>query len=189
MGVYRGPPSPFVGGGQPLEPGRLPPSSLAVQVDDPPYSSLTRGVAVLAIIIGMWQPSLLGLPQLGYRRHLVQPAVEVVNDPPFGQRAWLSTVLRSWQPGPPQPILARRLNAALEAVPEDNPPFSSRTTVLTILRAWAPPPPQPAVLETQRKVYAPLDISLALHTFSQEKLKVLTLLPRCVDQFDTSLQD
>lgn len=42
------------------------------------------------------------------------------------------------------------------------------------------------MLETQRKVYAPLDISLMLHTF--DKLKVMTLLPRCVDQFDTFLQ-
>ena len=45
----------------------------------------------------------------------------------------------------------------------------------------------PVILETQRKIYAPLDISLALHTF--DKLKVYTVLPRMVDQFDTALED
>lgn len=45
----------------------------------------------------------------------------------------------------------------------------------------------PIILETQRKIYAPLDISLAFHTFP--KLKVLTLVPRCIDQFDTFLND
>ncbi len=45
----------------------------------------------------------------------------------------------------------------------------------------------PVILETQRKIYAPLDISLAFHTFP--KLKVYTVLPRLIDQFDTFLQD
>lgn len=42
------------------------------------------------------------------------------------------------------------------------------------------------MLETQRKVYAPLDISLMLHTF--DHLKVYTVLPRICSQFDTFLQ-
>lgn len=45
----------------------------------------------------------------------------------------------------------------------------------------------PKLLATQRKVYAPLDISLVLHTFEQAKLGVYTVLPRIVDQFDTFL--
>lgn len=45
----------------------------------------------------------------------------------------------------------------------------------------------PIMLETQRKIYAPLDISLAFHTFP--KLKVYTVIPRMVDQFGTFLQD
>lgn len=43
----------------------------------------------------------------------------------------------------------------------------------------------PIMLSTQRKVYAPIDISLMLHTF--HKLKVFCVLPRMVDQFDTDL--
>jgi len=41
----------------------------------------------------------------------------------------------------------------------------------------------PVLLRTQRKVYAPLDISLLLHTLPL--LKVYTVLPRIVDQFNT----
>lgn len=41
----------------------------------------------------------------------------------------------------------------------------------------------PTLLRTQRKIYAPADISLAFHAFPH--LKVYTLLPRCVNQFNT----
>jgi hypothetical protein len=43
----------------------------------------------------------------------------------------------------------------------------------------------PTLLRTQRKFYAPVDIALAFHSFPH--LKVYTLLPRCVEQFDTKL--
>lgn len=43
----------------------------------------------------------------------------------------------------------------------------------------------PVLLETQRKIYAPIDISLTFHTFS--RLKVYTVLPRIFDQFDTNI--
>lgn len=43
----------------------------------------------------------------------------------------------------------------------------------------------PVMLSTQRKVYAPIDISLALHTLP--RLKVYTVLPRICDQFDTQI--
>jgi hypothetical protein len=45
----------------------------------------------------------------------------------------------------------------------------------------------PKILETQRKVYAPLDISLVFHTFPL--LKVYTVLPRIVDQFNTMIHE
>jgi hypothetical protein len=41
----------------------------------------------------------------------------------------------------------------------------------------------PVMLRTQRKVYAPLDISLKLHTLPL--LKCYTVLPRIAEQFDT----
>lgn len=46
----------------------------------------------------------------------------------------------------------------------------------------------PDILRTQRKVYAPWDISLMLHTFKVVPMKIYTVLPRIVDQFDTNLQ-
>jgi len=43
----------------------------------------------------------------------------------------------------------------------------------------------PTILKTQRKVYAPIDISLAFHTLPH--LKVYTVLPRVCDQFGTEI--
>ena len=41
----------------------------------------------------------------------------------------------------------------------------------------------PVLLRTQRRVYAPLDLSLCYHSF--QHLKVYVILPRLADQFDT----
>lgn len=43
----------------------------------------------------------------------------------------------------------------------------------------------PVLLATQRKVYAPIDISMTFHSHPQ--MKVYTVLPRIVDQFDTEI--
>ena len=45
----------------------------------------------------------------------------------------------------------------------------------------------PTLLRTQRKIYAPWDISLLLHTYPL--LKVYSVLPRVADQFDTELPE
>jgi len=45
----------------------------------------------------------------------------------------------------------------------------------------------PVMLATQRKCYAPLDISLAFHTLS--KLKTFVILPRVAEQFDTYIPE
>jgi hypothetical protein len=45
----------------------------------------------------------------------------------------------------------------------------------------------PTLLRSQRKVWAPLDLSLIFGTFEQEGIKIFTLLPRTVDQFNTNL--
>jgi GR25 family glycosyltransferase involved in LPS biosynthesis len=44
----------------------------------------------------------------------------------------------------------------------------------------------PHLIATNRDCYAPIDISVTLHSFSQ--LKVYTLLPRIVEQFNTEIQ-
>lgn len=45
----------------------------------------------------------------------------------------------------------------------------------------------PTILATQRKVYAPMDISMMFHTLP--KLRVFTVLPRICTQFDTDLPE
>lgn len=44
----------------------------------------------------------------------------------------------------------------------------------------------PVLLRTQRKCYAPIDISMNFH--SHPEMKVYTVLPRIVDQFETNIQ-
>jgi GR25 family glycosyltransferase involved in LPS biosynthesis len=44
----------------------------------------------------------------------------------------------------------------------------------------------PMLLSTQRKIYAPIDISLALHTLP--KLKTYCVLPRLAEQWDTVIE-
>ncbi|MBM2845741.1 MAG: hypothetical protein HW407_1053 [Bacteroidetes bacterium] len=45
----------------------------------------------------------------------------------------------------------------------------------------------PALLRSQRKVWAPMDLSLIFGTFEQEGIKLFTVLPRMADQFNTNL--
>lgn len=45
----------------------------------------------------------------------------------------------------------------------------------------------PAMLQTNRRVYAPIDLSLMFHTLPQ--LKCYVILPRVADQFDTFLPE
>jgi len=144
VAIYRQPPSPFIGGGQPLDPRPLPPDTTAVPENDPPFSSGLRSAAVLAVIVGMWQPAFAGLPQLGNRRVLVPEAVAAEVQPP-ARRDWLTTVLRAWEPAPPQPQVAWRVSPAELAVAENDPPFGQRTWLPGVLRAWEPGPPQPQV--------------------------------------------
>lgn len=97
MGIYRVPPSPHIGGWQPLAPRKLPPSNLAV----------------------------------------------AVNDPPLGQRTWLTAILRAWRPLPPQPQVAWKLSAGLLNVPADRPPFGQRLWLSGVRGMWQPDPPLP----------------------------------------------
>lgn len=159
--IYYPPPPPFIGGKGPFLPRRLPPSELAVPVNDPPFSSRLRSVATLAIIIGMWQPSLLGLPQ-GRARFIVQPGPVVADNPPFTSRTVLPTILAAWEPPPPQPQVAKKLPASIIAVPENNPPFSQRSSLSTILDTWQPKVP----LRIQR-VFVPKILAVDNPPFGQ----------------------
>lgn len=141
MGIYRIPPSPFVGGWQPLAPRKLPPSDLAVQVDDPPFTGSARPSVQLATILQAWIPP-PPQPQVAWK---LNPALEAVPDdqPPPTSWRWLSTVLFAWQPGPPQPQVAWRVSPAILAVPADSPPFGQHLWLSGTLQMWQPLPPPP----------------------------------------------
>ena len=77
------------------------------------------------------------------RRFVVQPFIEPpVNDPPFGLRPWLNTILKSWeviwtsQARPPQ------VQPFIEP-PVNDPPFGIRPWLLAVRSAWEPGPPDP----------------------------------------------
>ena len=173
MAIYRLPPSPFLGGRQPLEPRKLTPSELDVAVNDPPFGQRTW----LAGLLRAWQP---GPPQPQAPWKLSPSIIAVAeDDPPFGQRLWASAVLQAWQPGPPAAIRARfvippaevevllttrpwllailrswqiepprpwfgwDVHPSIEAVAEDQPPFGLRSWLSTVLVAGQPGPPPP----------------------------------------------
>ena len=139
MAIYRPPPSPHIGGHQPLAPRELPPIVLAAP-GDPSFAGSRRGVVqiVTARIAWISPPP---RPWFGWK---LNPALEAVptHDPPFGQRRWLSTVLHRWEPGPPSlyPVGKRVPRDAV-----DNPPFGRRDWLSSVLRAWIAGPPQPQV--------------------------------------------
>jgi hypothetical protein len=130
MAIFRLPPSPFIGGRQPLDPGPLPPAITAVPEDNPPFGLKTG----LWSIISAWQEP---FPRQA-SRFLPQELV-VVNDPPFSGRNHLSGIIDQWQPDPgPQRQQGKHVPVSVSAVPEDNPPFSQRSHLPVILGLWQP---------------------------------------------------
>lgn len=75
------------------------------------------------------------------RKFYVPDTPAVVNDPPFGQRLWLKTVLDAWRPPPPDFVYQTLLPQGAQV---DDPPFDGRRLRMpTILETWRPPPPEP----------------------------------------------
>ena len=170
MAIYRLPPSPFVGGRQPLAPKDLNSSAEAVEVNDPP--SRSNATLLVAILIA-WQPvSIPPQPQrftpqvaaevrVPYQAHpeiligwmypeyslpqlprKLPVYVTAIDNPPFTSRTTLPALI-AWTPPPPQPWFGYKLNPALEAVEVNDPPFTSRTNLPSIISSWIPPQPQP----------------------------------------------
>jgi hypothetical protein len=91
MGVYRHPPSPHIGRGQPLEPRKLPPSITAVPENNPPFGLKNP----LWPILRMWQP-FVPLPWPGWK---LPPSISAVpaDNPPFGRRGLPAHIIESWR--------------------------------------------------------------------------------------------
>lgn len=119
-----GPPLPTLG-------EKLVQSGVAPQVDDPPFAQRHPLGELVA-----WQPALL-LPQ---RPAIIAPLIGQVvtpDNPPFGQRLWLATIVRLWQPIP-QLFIARYFPQPFFP---DNPPFGFRChDGLLGRRDWWNPP-------------------------------------------------
>jgi hypothetical protein len=185
MAIYFHPPQPFVGGHQPLGPGKAPLDATAVPENDPPFGGKNllwavlvawqtvaptaqfrpgvpqEAVAAEAPVLSSrpWLPTVLGSwegePPIVTTQRVV-PQGQPEDNPPFGVRQWLPGVLAAWQ-APPSPPSARSVAPPAEAV-TDNPPFGLRPWVATVIEAWKPTVPlTPPRLLPQEFVAAPVD--------------------------------
>lgn len=169
MAIYRLPPSPFVGGRQPLDSRDLNPSAEAVEVNEPPPKV---NPILLATILIAWQP----LPFTLQPQRFTPQEFVAAEQVPF-TRNNIDTILTWWIPPSPQPQvsvklvtefvveekipfrqvrspyyvdylipqLPRRLPLDILAVAVNDPPFGQRIWLNNIVRAWEPPPPLPTI--------------------------------------------
>lgn len=93
MAIFYHPPQPHIGGRQPLEPRKLPPSITAVPEDDPPFGLRQP----FWPIIYSWQP---GPPIFRKQITVLQEAVVAADNPPFGLRQSLLPIIAAWQLDP-----------------------------------------------------------------------------------------
>src|SRR5690349_1636793 len=108
MGIFRQPPSPFMGGGQPHGPRKLPIAVTAVPANNPPFT-VGGPFAIKAATVAIAQPnqwtySFLGATQPFGSREL-QPGLpgQSVNAPLFihpARRPSQAMLVTIWQPNP-----------------------------------------------------------------------------------------
>lgn len=114
------------------------------QVDDPPFAAPGLEASLHAAWLQPWS-----MPQ--QTKYLLQETAEAVDEPSYGLKPWLTTILDQWRISWP----AQRVRPLPEAFFEqvDDPPFSGLDLRSTILRAWQPPPsaPQTAKLFVQEE--------------------------------------
>lgn len=167
MGIFRNPPQPFVGGRQPLEPGKLAPSLSAVPANNPPIGKL---VATVALVTAMWQPV---VPYFQVQQKVVQPGIpapvfvpkssvpraiynswipqvglfvgsgpfvpEEVDLPSVNTSNSIWGIYSSWVKTDPLPQLQRKL--VQPGVAPANPPASRQASFWATYAAWAPVAP------------------------------------------------
>lgn len=125
MGHYYNPPSPFIGGRQPLAPAQLTPPSGPLPSNPPPLQRFpietyaAWAPPVVIILPGPFVP--------------IQPP----NPPP---PPFLDPVYRSWEVPPPAFQIARNTTPASGPV-ASNPPIRGSRVPDAVLVSWIPPPP------------------------------------------------
>lgn len=159
MGIYYQPPPPFMGGGQPHAPARLPAAVLAFVPSGLPF---TYGgpIAIKAAIVAIAQPNPWTYIFLGgsqpYARPPLPPAITAVrvDNPPFcdgGPVPLPASIVAMAQPNPwtwsfmgrQQPFGARQLSPAIPGQSADPPPVShpGRSALAAqIVTTWQPNP-------------------------------------------------
>lgn len=126
MAIYYPPPQPYIGGRQPLEPGRLAPPLQVTPGDEPPRYSL---VTFYAIVLKQWEP---GPPPV---QGSVGPQVKRVpaTEESIGWASyvpqWPSIVAQTWIPGPPHPPRTPSTFPFPTVVAVNDPPFGPWQTV------------------------------------------------------------
>lgn len=149
-------PYQFLGAQQPYAQRKLPPSEIAVQVNDPPFTHRERTPQQQSIAVQAAQPTTWPYQELGglqpYTPRQLSPGIIGVprDDPPFGwppRQVNMRTAVGQWQPpewphvfeGGRQAYEPRRLPPDVTAVPENNPPFGIPPKWLTaVVDAWQP---------------------------------------------------
>ena len=127
MAIYRLPPSPFIGGRQPLDSRDLSPA-IEAEVNDPPPKG---NPAILLSILIAWQPFLYQPQKSPYF-----PAVSIEEVVPFTRKD------QNYSLDYIHPIQSRKLNPSLLNVEENDPPFGQRIWLSTTINSWEPLPPQ-----------------------------------------------
>ncbi len=152
MGHFYFPPPPVISatGAQPYAPNKLPPSIIAVPVNNPPFKQQGRSQAVVSETATIAQPDpwqynnllggLQGLQPYGARQLPPSVMAVPVNNPPFENpsrtAALLATTVAAWQPAydpwqynylggrqGEQPYGNRQLTPSTQAVVVNTPPF------------------------------------------------------------------
>src|ERR1700692_2675165 len=123
--VFFPPPPPIVSvnGAQPYAGNKLPPSIMAVEVDQPPASWM---------LIPWWEPR--KLPVLARSLNPGLFPVVVVNNPIPNSDYLIAifTAIEAWQPSDPVPTIPRKLSPGIPGQSVDNPPRFVRS-----LPSWA----------------------------------------------------
>lgn len=128
MGLYYNPPSPFIGGRQPLEQAKLAPPSGPLPSNPPPLRRLPTD-----IYAAWWAPQVVVV--------LPGPFVPLVppDSPPLPP-VRIEALIAAWAPPVPAFQVARNLIPPSGPLPS-NPPITGSVVPAAVLVSWIPPPP------------------------------------------------
>jgi len=135
---------------QPWIPRHVPPES--VPSDDPPFGAKPQPA------LEHWQ---VQAPTPVLPRHIVQPFVAAADDPPFGRRVSLPTILRAWSW---RPVGSTSGDSAQPPAQVDDPPFGASRWQQTAAARWVPRTAVPLWSGALSQPFVPDDPPFGLRT-------------------------